>query len=766
MIDLLNRIGFRQIAFGGEGGGGGGGGGGGAKGRPAASNNVVSGAPRQAELMDQPHMLAYINPQEEQMLRDAGGAGIPGPDGIPVYGWWSDTWKEITSGGKADTETYNSGSNNNNDSGSSDPGSGTGDDGWGDWDATADWGQDDSNDSYDYGYDNNDNDTTVTVSPTDTSNVYDFYDPDPVTVSPTDTSNVYDFYEPDPVTVSPTDTSNVYDFYEPDPVTVYDGGSNDEETVMLQPVTYTGPAVETTLDTGDFSLDDLDLGTGVAPVDETPISVFDAGMLSKVTRGLGTPTTWVGNNTQEASNVDQNNRFDFDYSAAYDPEIIPKTIGALPKEEVVTDGTVVSSVPKPIGPTVTVSTSNASNIAEGRFEGIRDKLEALGYTVSANGSSVYTADGQVAGENWSGSSTISNMLKENQDQNVALASINNNSIAKAPVNTQTFGALPDGVTQQMITDSQNDGEYGYYNNDGSYVPKEIDKYNGGGPDYSGVRFASGGGAQFDLDGDRFLSKTEMRIGEAAGKELDQNFWSKAGTGLGGTPLGSGQDPTGIAKWAEKLLVPGGSTLRKLNPPAFERPLSSYDPNNPYADVGEDAPNIWWEKGKTNPIGFEYKRTPAEVLADRTASREKAAIAAANEITNNNDNDNGPRTRREDLFGTRMTTEEYRRRYKGGGGAALPAYMRKYASGKSIDELVRKVKVNGKDYFLTPDGRYIEPSAFTGAAASRDLDVVETGEEQYLEGYNVIDESTGIITTYNTDGSIMEVFDPNFESEEA
>jgi hypothetical protein len=497
-------------------------------------------------------------------------------------------------------------------------------------------------------------------------------------------------------------------------------------------------------------------------------SMFDANMLSQITniRGITPPqTNWVGNNTQEASNVDQNNRFDFDPVGAYETEIIPEKIGALPTEEVVTDGTVVSSVPKPIGPTVTVSTSNASNIAEGRFEGIRDKLEALGYTVSANGSSVYTADGQVAGENWSGSSTISNMLKENQDQNVALASINNNSTAKAPVNTQTFGALPDGVTQQMITDSQNDGEYGYYNNDGSYVPKEIDKYNGGGPDYGGVRFASGGGAQFDLDGDRFLSKTEMGIGEAAGKELDQNFWSKAGTGLGVTSLGSGQDPTGVAKWAEKLIVPGGSTLRKLSPPAYERPLSSYDPNNPYADVGENAPNIWWEKGKTNPIGFEYKRTPAEVLADRTASREKAAIAAANELTNN-DNDNGPRTRREDLFGTRMTTEEYRRRYKGGGGAALPAYMRKYASGKSIDELVRKVKVNGKDYFLTPDGRYIEPSAFTGSAASRDIDVVETGEEQYLEGYNVIDESTGIITTYNTDGSIMEVFDPNFESEEA
>ena len=72
-----------------------------------ALDNVVSGVPRQAELMNQPHMLAYINPQEEQMLRDAGGAGIAGPDGIPVYGWLSDTMSEITSLGRETTETYN-----------------------------------------------------------------------------------------------------------------------------------------------------------------------------------------------------------------------------------------------------------------------------------------------------------------------------------------------------------------------------------------------------------------------------------------------------------------------------------------------------------------------------------------------------------------------------------------------------------------------------------------------------------------------------------
>ena len=81
--------------------------------------------PRQTMIADQPHMLAYINPQEEQMLRDMGGSGLPGPDGIPAY-WFhnddgpsfteslsnvgnaiKDTFKEVTTLGKADTQTYN-----------------------------------------------------------------------------------------------------------------------------------------------------------------------------------------------------------------------------------------------------------------------------------------------------------------------------------------------------------------------------------------------------------------------------------------------------------------------------------------------------------------------------------------------------------------------------------------------------------------------------------------------------------------------------------
>lgn len=80
----------------------------------------TGGAPRQTKIMGQPHMLAYINEAERQMLKRAGGSELPGPEGIPSYLSWndikqaaSDTWNEITSGGAAQTETYNGGSSRN-----------------------------------------------------------------------------------------------------------------------------------------------------------------------------------------------------------------------------------------------------------------------------------------------------------------------------------------------------------------------------------------------------------------------------------------------------------------------------------------------------------------------------------------------------------------------------------------------------------------------------------------------------------------------------
>ena len=56
---------------------------------------------------------------------------------------------------------------------------------------------------------------------------------------------------------------------------------------------------------------------------------------------------------------------------------------------------------------------------------------------------------------------------------------------------------------------------------------------------------------------------------------------------------------------------------------------------------------------------------------------------------------------------------YNRYYKGGSGFGLPAWLRQYASGVSINQLLEKVVIEGKEYFKTPDGKYIEPSELAG-----------------------------------------------------
>ena len=321
MIDLLNRIGFKQIAFGGEGGGGGGG----ARGMPAASNNVVKNAALRKNIMNMPHKLAYITPQEEQMLRDAGGTG-QFVNGIPAFPPVSGRTQ-----GRSNTGTGFSGgsrgggsSSGGSSGGRSNPGDIAGG-GYGSGNSGGNAGS-----STYQGNDNNDNNDRDDRQPTP---------PPPPPPAPA------------PITYDPYEDASLYG----------DGGYQQE---------YSGSNY------GGSSNN----------------SVFDADMLSQVTRGLGTSTTWVGNNTQEALNADPNSRYDFDLADAYETE----TTGALPSSDIVAGGLGVSPVPRPrpdnlvvgrspIGPTVNVST--------------KDALPKL-------------------------------------------------------------GALPEGVTQQMITDSQNDGEYG------------------------------------------------------------------------------------------------------------------------------------------------------------------------------------------------------------------------------------------------------------------------------------------------------------------
>jgi hypothetical protein len=70
-------------------------------------------APRETFIGDQRHMLAYINPFEEDLLRNYGGTGQAGPGGVPAFR----PVKGKDSRGKSSAGTGFSGGSSNNNSG-------------------------------------------------------------------------------------------------------------------------------------------------------------------------------------------------------------------------------------------------------------------------------------------------------------------------------------------------------------------------------------------------------------------------------------------------------------------------------------------------------------------------------------------------------------------------------------------------------------------------------------------------------------------------
>ena len=68
--------------------------------------------PRQTDIYGQDHMLAYIRPDEADLLMGLGGAGTPGPGGVPQFGI-RDFFSSIFGGGKSSNKTSTSTSNAN-----------------------------------------------------------------------------------------------------------------------------------------------------------------------------------------------------------------------------------------------------------------------------------------------------------------------------------------------------------------------------------------------------------------------------------------------------------------------------------------------------------------------------------------------------------------------------------------------------------------------------------------------------------------------------
>jgi len=76
----------------------------------------------------------------------------------------------------------------------------------------------------------------------------------------------------------------------------------------------------------------------------------------------------------------------------------------------------------------------------------------------------------------------------------------------------------------------------------------------------------------------------------------------------------------------------------------------------------------------------------------------------------------------------VVNDIFNRYYKGGSGIGLPDWLRRYASGISIDELLSKETLDdGTVMYKTPDGKYIEEKYLTGAKIGEDQDTTKMPE---------------------------------------
>jgi hypothetical protein len=104
----------------------------------------------------------------------------------------------------------------------------------------------------------------------------------------------------------------------------------------------------------------------------------------------------------------------------------------------------------------------------------------------------------------------------------------------------------------------------------------------------------------------------------------------------------------------------------------------------------------------------------------------------------------------DNYDNRDIYGDFQRRRRGGSGIGTPQYMRRYMSGRVIDEMVRRVEnADGTVSYVTPDGRYLNPKDFINTAALGDIESLKIGSERYKTGTTTTNLTTGETTTTNT-----------------
>ena len=87
--------------------------------------------------------------------------------------------------------------------------------------------------------------------------------------------------------------------------------------------------------------------------------------------------------------------------------------------------------------------------------------------------------------------------------------------------------------------------------------------------------------------------------------------------------------------------------------------------------------------------------------------------------------------------------DFQRRRRGGSGIGTPQYMRRYMSGRVVDEMVRRVENDdGTVSYVTPDGRYLNPKDFINTAALGDIQRLKIGSEKFKTGTTTTNANTG------------------------
>jgi len=611
-----------------------------------ALENVVSGAPRQTEIMGQPHMLAYINPQEENLLQEYRGDApvLAGPDGVPAY-WFHSGW----GGGSKTTSSNNSSSSSGNSFTESVANFFTPFDG-----ATYSGGQlVDSN-------------TGARISSGGTSSTGRV-------ISGSANSEKNDIQGPMPAGTDFTGSQIGQDGY---------GSGSDNaaaindavaEAIEYVPLTPNNPATTYTPPT-------------YTPPTPTPPVVIEAPVVSKV-----------------------------DYSGNQGATPISIRAGALPtpaSSQPVT--TSLSDVQQKLNTAISKaqSVAGSNEVADywnddiAQLAAQRDRIRDSGGDDNiSDGLSETKSDLSLTG-NGSGALNLLTEVKNTTRENLA------NLITPGDGAKYVNGQLINTTTGESLEGG------GYATNAAGmqdYIYGVSDDFSNNIPvDTTGMSEADAISATANQQMLQDIPPSDLAYFASF---IPGQVVPVIGSYLGSKMLEGGIEGRRAIVEAETAALAAGATPR-------------YDDDGKYIGHYTQEDDLANTFGSGNIFTEDYPGASTVNFGNDQSDKvigEGSYVTALSDLNSGGDNttttttdgDGGDDDVVNTLEGANAGPAEeiWKRYYKGSGAQFLPPWLRRWASGESIDLILTKVTVDGKQYYKTKDGRYIEPSELVGTAVS-------------------------------------------------